>query len=501
MTRLPRSRRRRAGPVAVALVASLAALRWCTATATDPGQGAVLRPPARSGSSRSTRATRPSPACAPRRRRSSARTASAAGSGPRTVARRRRGEAPPRCRRRPIRPARRPWATRPGAPNYSGTNTHEAGVDEPDMVKTDGRRIVTVSGGVLRVVDAGQPLGHRLRGPRRRRRPQRRATAAADILLSGDHALILMQQSYMVPRRTGPVAGRSRSRRRRTCTGRACCWSTSPASPACCPRWSSTASLVDARQVGSTARVVIRSAPRITFPYLNDSTDKRADQGQKSIIDHAPLDLLAAADRGHDGRRDPHIERALRRHQPAGVVHRDQPAHRSSPSTWPHPPSATATDHPGRRRRHRLQQRAQPVHRQQPDVAPAAGRRRSQAGRRADRDLQVRHLDAASGPRYVAGGSVPGYLINQYAMSRMRRQPAGRHHDRRVERSRAGRSRACTCWPSATRRCGRSATSTVSARASASTPCASSGPSATSSRSARPTRCTQWTYATRPSRR
>ena len=29
------------------------------------------------------------------------------------------------------------------APRYSGTNTHEAGVDEPDLVKTDGRRIVT----------------------------------------------------------------------------------------------------------------------------------------------------------------------------------------------------------------------------------------------------------------------------------------------------------------------------------------------------------------------
>src|SRR2546430_1691243 len=28
------------------------------------------------------------------------------------------------------------------APQYSGTNVQEAGVDEPDMVKTDGRRIV-----------------------------------------------------------------------------------------------------------------------------------------------------------------------------------------------------------------------------------------------------------------------------------------------------------------------------------------------------------------------
>src|SRR5205814_1865282 len=35
------------------------------------------------------------------------------------------------------------------APDYSGTNTHEAGVDEPDLVKTDGKRIVTISGRVV----------------------------------------------------------------------------------------------------------------------------------------------------------------------------------------------------------------------------------------------------------------------------------------------------------------------------------------------------------------
>src|SRR5262245_7171174 len=29
-------------------------------------------------------------------------------------------------------------------PGYSGTNTQEAGVDEPDLVKTDGRRIIMV---------------------------------------------------------------------------------------------------------------------------------------------------------------------------------------------------------------------------------------------------------------------------------------------------------------------------------------------------------------------
>src|SRR5882724_10809973 len=39
-------------------------------------------------------------------------------------------------------------------PAYSRTNDYVAGVDEPDLVKTDGRRIVTVASGVLEVIDA-----------------------------------------------------------------------------------------------------------------------------------------------------------------------------------------------------------------------------------------------------------------------------------------------------------------------------------------------------------
>src|SRR6266498_2696856 len=80
--------------------------------------------------------------------------------------------------------------------SYPGTNTAEAGAGEPDLVKTDGRRIVTVTGGVLRVVDAGtQQLtgvldlspGAGLDG-----------ATPANLLLSGDHALVLFDQGYPV---------------------------------------------------------------------------------------------------------------------------------------------------------------------------------------------------------------------------------------------------------------------------------------------------------------
>ena len=49
--------------------------------------------------------------------------------------------------------------TRAGAPqqgvDFSGTNVQEEGVDEPDMVKTDGKTLFAVSGGKLNAVDVG----------------------------------------------------------------------------------------------------------------------------------------------------------------------------------------------------------------------------------------------------------------------------------------------------------------------------------------------------------
>ncbi len=42
-------------------------------------------------------------------------------------------------------------------PGFSGTNVQVNGVDEPDLVKTDGNRIVVVSDGYLIVVDVSGP--------------------------------------------------------------------------------------------------------------------------------------------------------------------------------------------------------------------------------------------------------------------------------------------------------------------------------------------------------
>ena len=128
--------------------------------------------------------------------------------------RRHRGPRTAAAGRRPAPPSadaaqagrRRPTADRRQRPDYSGTNTHEAGVDEPDLVKTDGQRIVTVSGGHA----AGRRRGQPARSPARSTSatpPTASLRTAGDLLLAGDHALVLSPAAYATRR-----SGRRRSR-------------------------------------------------------------------------------------------------------------------------------------------------------------------------------------------------------------------------------------------------------------------------------------------------
>ena len=72
-----------------------------------------------------------------------------------------------------------------GSPDFSGTNVQVIGVDEPDIVKTDGRRIITVRDGTLTVIDVtgAEPTitGRVLLGER----------WGGELLLHGDRALVI----------------------------------------------------------------------------------------------------------------------------------------------------------------------------------------------------------------------------------------------------------------------------------------------------------------------
>ncbi|GAA4243659.1 beta-propeller domain-containing protein [Dactylosporangium darangshiense] len=157
---------------------------------------------------------------------------------------------------------------------YSGTNTHEANVDEPDMVKTDGKRIVTLTGaGVLTVVDAA---ARKVTGTLRigsDGNGGKRAASASQLLLSGDRALVL-GYDYTDPEHSGAeftlvdLAG----------------------PPKVVGTFNIGGSLVDARQVGSVARIVVRSSPRIDFPAQNFSDQSKiADDDARLAANRATV--------------------------------------------------------------------------------------------------------------------------------------------------------------------------------------------------------------------
>ncbi len=177
-----------------------------------------------------------------------------------------------------------PAATAPAAaaPAHSGTNDYVAGVDEPDLVKTDGRRIVTVASGVLQVIDAAsRTVTGRLD-----------LTATGDgmayqpvnLLLSGDHALLLTGG--------GTVPGGA--------AGSGGFWPPADGSrlllvdlagrPTVLSSYTIDGGLIDARQVGSTVRVVITSQPRLNFPAQPGGTSSAQQvAANRAVIGRADL--------------------------------------------------------------------------------------------------------------------------------------------------------------------------------------------------------------------
>ncbi|MGH9001719.1 MAG: beta-propeller domain-containing protein, partial [Acidimicrobiia bacterium] len=164
-------------------------------------------------------------------------------------------------------------AAKASAPQASGTNIQEAGVDEPDIVKTDGRRIFTVANGRLQalVVEDGR---HRLAG---------------SLLLpgnGGDHELLLAGDRLLVRSSTwvaeaakvapgfaeGGVAldmiapGRNRTLLTLVDVS-------DPAAPTVVSTYEVDGHVLGARLVGDVARVVTSASPRGFAPnYPTDGS-------------------------------------------------------------------------------------------------------------------------------------------------------------------------------------------------------------------------------------
>ncbi|GAA3243868.1 beta-propeller domain-containing protein [Nonomuraea helvata] len=141
------------------------------------------------------------------------------------------------------------------APEHSTTNVHEAGVDEPDAVKTDGNRVITVQNGILRVIDTATrkvTASLKLTG-------KDQPGVSADLLVSGDRALVLMRGGDIMYKARDFVRPGETKYVLVDLSGQ----------PKVLSTIKTQGSYVDARMVGSTVRLVTRSQPDITFPVIN----------------------------------------------------------------------------------------------------------------------------------------------------------------------------------------------------------------------------------------
>jgi hypothetical protein len=292
------------------------------------------------------------------------------------------------------------------APAYSGTNDYTADVDEPDLVKTDGRRIVTVSGSTLEVIDAATrqvtgTLGLSSSGVQ---------YGQLNLLLSGDHVLVISTSaseagpaSPTVPQ-YGPkfilvdLAGQPRVLASYTISG----------------------NLVDARLTGSIVRVVTDSAPNIVFPDVPSGT---------SDAERAATYRVAAGQAGLDAWL-PRYQSISASGSTSGSVpctSVSRPAKFSGANlltvlTFDMSAGAFGTGDPVS-----VAADGDTVYGTATSLYVASGAMVTPwgaggtyvRGSGSTQGTQIYRFDVSQPgpPRYVGSGSVPGYLLNQYAMS------------------------------------------------------------------------------------
>jgi Beta propeller domain len=169
--------------------------------------------------------------------------------------------------------------------DHSTTNVHEAGVDEPDLVKTDGKRVVSIADGVLRVVDVAthaETATIRLGDN----------AYATQLLIAGDRALVMSAatMAYAVP---DIAPGEPAPKPAPTDTvpfGSQLTLVDLTGAGKVLATLSIDGNYLDARQVGTVARVVVRSAPHMRFRYPADGNELSATLANKDVVANSKIE-------------------------------------------------------------------------------------------------------------------------------------------------------------------------------------------------------------------
>jgi uncharacterized secreted protein with C-terminal beta-propeller domain len=168
------------------------------------------------------------------------------------------------------------------APDHSTTNDQEAGVDEPDIVESDGTRIVSVSDGVLRVVDAAT---RKITGSLDL--TMYAGASSAQLLMSGDRVLVLLGGSSTNYPGFGPISSYDYGS---SGTSSAFLLVDLSGSPKIVGTLHAKGGFVDARMVDGTARIVVSSVPKLVIPTpTGRQTAKQRLAHNRSVVEQAPL--------------------------------------------------------------------------------------------------------------------------------------------------------------------------------------------------------------------
>jgi hypothetical protein len=158
-----------------------------------------------------------------------------------------------------------------GSTSFSTTNDQEAGVDEPDIAKTNGSTIFTIAGGKLEAVDVsgGTP----------------RLAGTLDLGANGANAQLLLYGNRVLVMSTPPLLAYPELPRIPSALAVSPYWGygaqtviseidvSNPAAMAVTQTMTVSGSFVDARQTGESARIVVSSAPHaIVEPQLAGSS-------------------------------------------------------------------------------------------------------------------------------------------------------------------------------------------------------------------------------------
>ena len=309
----------------------------------------------------------------------------------------------------------------------STTNTQEPGVGEPDLAWTDGTRLVTVEGGVLRVVDldAGAVTAT-VALP-----DAEMGSTPVGLLVDGDHALVVQRSSGAIAYDTpGSTRGGIASMPVQATAGTRLTRIDLTASPTIVGSVTVDGDYVDARMVDGVVRAVVRSSPaQLGFVYPSGNSQSAIDRAaaanrqvitQSTISDWLPT-MTVEAD-GREGTTTPAVDCAAVDHPTtfggfgvvtvvgldlgagavdplpsAAVVADAQTVYASTTSLylattrWPSYGMPTGGD---------TTTTSTPVEEQQVRT-----------------DVHAFSLPADAAAHYEASGSVPGQLLGQFALS------------------------------------------------------------------------------------